>query len=656
VQREVVTAASATIVYEKSIYGTDPTKNQNGRLVTQYDRSGRITHDLYDFKGNLLSSTRTFTSDYKDDIDWSNPAAVALNPMTYTTEATFDALDRVVTSSTPDTSVETMGYNESGLLNGVNVVIRGSASQPFISRIVHDEKLRRQRVEYGNGTITTFAYDPLTFRVRRIFTVRAADNASLQDLNYTYDPIGNVTQIRDAAQQTVFFNNQVVAPQKDFIYDAIYRLISATGREHVGQNAPVSEFDEFRTNLAHPADGGAMQRYLQQYDYDACGNLLNMVHSSGSGPFTNQWTRQFTLAPSSNQLSSSKVGASVENYSYDVHGNLTSMPGMATLNWDFNNEFRSVDLGGGGTAYYTYDAAGYRARKVIERQGGIIEQRLYLGTLEFYTRAQTAIQLERQTLHVMDGPSRLAMIDSRTAGEDGSPAQLIRYQFSNHLGSAILELDDTAQIISYEEYYPYGSTSFQSVDSSREVSAKRYRYTGKERDEESGLYYHGARYYAPWLGRWISCDPARLVYTEAHETTQEQGLAGEHGSGHEHPKTVDIDEYVNLYRANKDNPIVFSDPTGNDPISKAATMAAKALAKRFFREMGEKLGRLAARRVASVALKELAEGLTEKVERHILEHTEEVAEKATHSLFKSGAEPVQPQGKVVVSARVLWVV
>jgi RHS repeat-associated protein len=48
------------------------------------------------------------------------------------------------------------------------------------------------------------------------------------------------------------------------------------------------------------------------------------------------------------------------------------------------------------------------------------------------------------------------------------------------------------------------------VRSGVEVSQKRYRYTGKERDEESGLYYHGARYYAPWLGRWMSCDPLGL--------------------------------------------------------------------------------------------------------------------------------------------------
>ena len=52
-----------------------------------------------------------------------------------------------------------------------------------------------------------------------------------------------------------------------------------------------------------------------------------------------------------------------------------------------------------------------------------------------------------------------------------------------------------------EEYTPYGETSFGSF------ARKRYRFTGKERDEENGLYYHGARYYAHWIAEWLSCDP-----------------------------------------------------------------------------------------------------------------------------------------------------
>jgi RHS repeat-associated protein len=71
----------------------------------------------------------------------------------------------------------------------------------------------------------------------------------------------------------------------------------------------------------------------------------------------------------------------------------------------------------------------------------------------------------------------------------------------------VLELDDDGQIISYEEYYPYGSTSYQAGRSVTEVSLKRYRYTGMERDEETGFQYHTSRYFVPWLGRWASPDP-----------------------------------------------------------------------------------------------------------------------------------------------------
>ena len=72
-----------------------------------------------------------------------------------------------------------------------------------------------------------------------------------------------------------------------------------------------------------------------------------------------------------------------------------------------------------------------------------------------------------------------------------------------------METDSQSSVISYEEYHPYGTTALHSC--SDEVSAKRYRYTGKEKDGETELYYHGARYYAPWLGRWTAADPAGLA-------------------------------------------------------------------------------------------------------------------------------------------------
>ena len=532
---ELLTAANLTTIIEKSVYGVDPALNQNGKLIAQFDDSGVVEHTSYDFKGNTLESGRRFTASANADVDWTTPAAVALGAPLVTTNV-YDALSRVVTTASPDGSLTAQGYTASGLLGSVTVAIRGGAPTPFITRVDHDAKGQRALVAHGNGVTTAFTYDPKTFRVRRIRSVRTSDSASRQDLQYAYDPRGNIISIRDLAQQTVYFNNQIVAPHNEFTYDALYRIVEATGREHIAGNAPPSRDDAPRTNLPHPADGNALQRYRQQYEYDASGNMRAMVHSAGAGPFLHQWTRTFTPEGASDRLASSVVGVTNEAFTYDAHGNLETMTGFGPLAWDVRDRFRGADLGGGGTARYTYDRERARVRKIVARPGNLVEERLYIGAVEIFTRTLNgALALRRETLQVMDGPQRLAMVDTRTDGPGPGPAQLIRYQYANHLGTAALELDHDGDVIAYEEFHPYGSTSLQSVDAAREVPARRYRYTGKERDEESGFSYHAARYYAPWLARWTSSDPAGLV------------------------------DGTNVHRYARDNPVVLNDPNGTDP-------------------------------------------------------------------------------------------
>src|SRR6185503_12042941 len=122
------------------------------------------------------------------------------------------------------------------------------------------------------------------------------------------------------------------------------------------------------------------------------------------------------------------------------------------------------------------------------------KERIYIGGYEVYREFSNLganVSLERVTLHVMDDKQRIALVETKTI-ENGNaldpPDRLIRYQLGNHLGSASVELNDQAQLISYEEYHPYGTTSFQAMNSA-EVSLKRYRYSAMERDEESGFYY-----------------------------------------------------------------------------------------------------------------------------------------------------------------------
>jgi RHS repeat-associated protein len=226
------------------------------------------------------------------------------------------------------------------------------------------------------------------------------------------------------------------------------------------------------------------------------------------------------------------------------------MPHLASLTWDEDDRLRSTARaamanGTPQTTYYVYDHGGQRVRKATDWQvaagqtPGLKTERIYLGAIEIYREYATdgtTITLERETLHVTDGDKAIALVETRTSGNDKAPVQLVRYQFGNHLGSAVLELDDQSNIITYEEYFPYGSTSYQAVASQTDLP-KRYRYTSKERDEENDLYYHGARYYAPWLGRWTSCDPAGLSespnlyeYVNGRPLilVDKSGLAGEH--------------------------------------------------------------------------------------------------------------------------------
>ena len=197
------------------------------------------------------------------------------------------------------------------------------------------------------------------------------------------------------------------------------------------------------------------------------------------------------------------------------------MPHLPEMRWDFADQLKEVQLPT-GREYYTYTMAGgkdfgVRTRKVTEKPGGKICDRIYIGDFEVYRErnATGAVELERETLHIQDDNGRLALVDTLTI-ENGQPTaannQLLRYQLSNHLGSACLELDRDADLISYEEYYPFGASSYRSGRSAAEVSLKRYRYVGKERDESTGLDYYGARYYGAWLCRFASVDSLKDEY------------------------------------------------------------------------------------------------------------------------------------------------
>ena len=599
-RRYVSVGGAAEILLDLTIYGEgQAAANLCGRVFRHYDTAGYLENTGYDFKGNLLSHARQLGSKYKQSPDWSPLAALtggaALDTAAgaagliptgdggrdrFSGASIYDALNRVIQAASPANAtmrpnVMAYGYDPGGALTTVDVWLQQAAApaglldpttadRHLVTSIAYNPRGQRAAIAYGNGVAVSYAFDPLTFRLTRLTALRpasfAANAQTVQDLRYFYDPVGNITRIRDDGdiQNVVFFANRRVEPSGDYTYDPLYRLIAAQGREHLGQTGSalsaaqqVTDDESFQTRLPQPGDGNAMGTYVESYGYDALGNILSMAHVVASGGWTRNYAyseaSRIVAAETGNRLTATSLpgdpagGPFSATYAHDAHGNMTRMPHLQAMVWSEDDRLRATTRTAGGatppTTYYAYDSTGERLRKVVENQTATrVSERIYLGSQEVYREFAgdgTTIDLSRESLAVMAGEPA-ARIETRTLGSDPGPAQQIRYQFANHLHSATLELGDNAEVISYEEYFPFGATSYQAVASLTDV-AKRYRFDGRERDEENGLDCMGARYYAPWLGRWTACDPAGMV------------------------------DGPNLFRFARNSPTVLHDPQGTNP-------------------------------------------------------------------------------------------
>ncbi len=535
-------------IVERVFYGeSEPspeTKNLRGQVVKLYDTGGLLETPEYDFKGQAKFTKRNLFKHYKKIANWvDSNLAQNLEAESFTFMTQSDALGRISEQTGPDGSVITPGYNKAGLLESEQIK-HGDANQTtrtYIKNIDYNEKGQRSQIIYGNDVITRYIYDIDTFRLKHLVSKKG--NKLLQDLHYSYDPVGNIAEIEDKNIPTVFFNQQKTTGVSTYTYDALYRLIEAKGREN---NAALAFDSQDNWNDApymhqvNPGDPVAIRNYIQRYYYDNVGNILQMQHQAGG----NDWKRDYTYETDNNRLKNTKVGSDTFTYPHhSKHGYIESMPHLQEMAWNFNEQLvrticqMSTNGGTPETTYYQYDGSGQRIRKITEKQttAELKEERIYIAGYEVYKKhSGSHAGLVRISLSLMDEEHRFVMIERRNDIDDDTPKELVRYQMHNHLGSSALELDQHAKIISYEEYHPYGTTAYQAMNKSIKVSAKRYRHTGMERDEESGLSYHSARYYLPWLGRWLSADP------------------------------IGIGDGVNIYRYTQNNPLKYSDQTGTD--------------------------------------------------------------------------------------------
>ena len=512
-------------------------RNLLGRAVRAYDEAGVVVSGGHDFKGNPLQTTRQVIADapilatYTEaatlgwqvapfTVDWTPVPgqtreardAELLDQTRYTHDSAFDGLNRVTRHLLPadaagHRAVLTPAYNRAGALDAVS--LDGTV---YVRQIAYDAKGQRTLIAYGNGVMTRYAYEPHTFRLARLRSEPyAVDGATyrpagpvLQDLGYGYDLAGNVVAMHDRTPGCGV-PPTIDALDRAFTYDPVYRLMSATGRE---QQTPVG--GDPWNDVPRGTDPTQTQQCTETYHYDPVGNLLQLVHRPTAAHLTSGFTRDFTVAPDSNRLQRMRVGDTPYDYTFDPNGNLTGETTSRRFTWNHADRLSTFATQTAGAepslhAHYLYDATGERVIKLVRRQGGLVETTRYLGGFEHHRWSGGA----NNHTHVMDDQQRIALVRTGPAHPDErGPA--VAFQLADHLGSATATVDHTGTLTNREEYTPYGETSFGAF------TLKRYRYTGKERDEESGLAYHGLRYRSVSTTRWLARDPR----------TQYAGLSG----------------------------------------------------------------------------------------------------------------------------------
>ena len=261
-----------------------------------------------------------------------------------------------------------------------------------------------------------------------------------------------------------------------------------------------------------------LEPYQQAYTYDTGNNLTNLSHQANSSA----WQQILTIHPNNNHGTETQKSTS----DFDANGNLLTLDNIGTLHWHYNNTLNKLTKSNKSNAieYYVYDYQGNRVRTVVESNHQTQSQRDYLPSLDLSTNQA---KQQSSTLH----------IGTHILSESNKDNAQTHYQLNSHLQSNILELNDKAQTLSYEHYYPYGGTAIIAGKDKTQAQQKRYRYTGKERDDSSGLSYYGARYLTPWLVRWIS------------------------------PDSVGAADGLNLYVYVGNNPLKYMDPTGHAKVT-----------------------------------------------------------------------------------------
>ncbi len=562
--------------------------NLKGRLVAVHDRAAS-TWFSYDNLGRTTATFRRITGD-NSGIGAQSPIRNRYSPTWYHKTFTYDAADRPVDETTGVASTElqadgqskaTSTYTKRGTLKSV-----GSSYGDIVKSVKHRADGLVGEVVYGDvaNTTTSMRYDSR----RRLASVQTARSGSawsppaasyvpapafgasdppttfqllLQDLDYSYDVVGNPTEIRDWRTPEEWPAGAKPVSRR-MEYDDLYRVTRVDYEYPGGSDKSVSPFAPEEAGVTDPRRGIPLphsklssRAKWQTYKYDWLGNTSqsdddqHVYFDRSLGAVTNGTTgtdgakpyRFASAAPISGQSTLPYVGYSyAQNITYDAAGNLTTFrvnrastnclgsPACYTTFYYYWDEVgRLLQVRAPDThaiVRYTYDANDERVMKAVadlqpsgvgpyKYTNYIFDSLEVRGTTYDTVTKDFPFNANSEVGYLSAHGVRLArfVYEPAAKGEPRSPSTNslhVMLALPDHLGSASIVIDRaTSELVEARTYQPYGATESDYRPDRWKGFREDYGFTGKEEDVEVGLQYFGKRFLSPYLGRWISPDP-----------------------------------------------------------------------------------------------------------------------------------------------------
>ena len=564
---------------EDTIYtygnASDKSVGAAGKILSVTDASGTLEYE-YGRLGEVTKETRTINT----HLNGNNPSETAVM------EYCSDYLGRMQWITYPDGEQIVYGYDRGGQVVSVKGEHWGHDFD-YVTNILYDEYGQRTRIDYGNGTFTEYNYDP----ARRWLDSIKTENKwgqTYQNIVYSFDAVGNVLGYENDCLDSVTGNYKT---KQTYSYDNLYQLVKVDGE--TTYNPYHSSVPEFYSN------------YSQTFTFDdmGLGNMTSKVSKETVSPHKSigdNLNYSFNYAYDEN-FAHRLINAGDRYYKYDSNGNIIceqdgsfESNGDDTVYHKINREsedvystdygwglFKEDDSNGGikGTRYcrtyawneknqlissvdsnyntaYVYGQDGQRSNKYTQNSETLYFNKMWT----LHTDSGNSVYGGQSAKNIYLGETRIVTkLNSGTNPTYQEEYYKQYYYHSDHLGSASLISDYKGDEYQRIEYTPYGETWVEKTDPKANLNFLPYKFTGKELDEETGLYYYGARYLDPRYSMWISTDPALGEYIPKAPVNEEakrynQNLPGMGG----------VFNHINsnLYHYAGNNPVCYTDPNG----------------------------------------------------------------------------------------------